>query len=134
MFRKTIFSVPPISISRVTCQSLNINTRRSYSTDFRKLFSIPKGFGKFYPKSGAEKTAESAAQQGATKGNSTGGGGGSNGGGSSNGPKQDFPGIPNGDWRSSVAIIAIALASLMAFSGDGKGARYATFGHAATTY
>ena len=78
---KTIFNRSIIVSGASKSRSFNNST-------FSKLFSFPKGFGKFYPKSGAgskqsESTAESAAKQATNKSH----GGSSN---NNDGKKPDF--------------------------------------------
>jgi hypothetical protein len=89
-----------------------------------RLFTVPKGFGKYYPPSTggtAGKTSRTAGDAASKAGKSTGGGGGggSKGGAGGGGNRRnDFPNVPEGNWRGALLVLAGVATATALMSGD----------------
>ena len=82
-----------------------------------RLLSVPKGFGKFYPKGSAGKAGKNKAKAGHGVGG--GGGGGGTGGGGNSGPE-----IPEGPYKQVAAVMGGLLVTFTMFGLNSKDGRY----------
>jgi AFG3 family protein len=100
--------------------------QRQYSSFpwFNKLFNNPKGFGKFYPKSGNKPSSSSSSSAAKPQAKTGVNSNAKRGGNSGNNPQSDFPGLPDGGNWKSVAVATMAAATLaLVLSSDTKQGR-----------